>query len=91
MIYKPLVNNETESNSEAEKIYYDLLCDIANFTIKYRKANGITNKELADELGITTSLVSRIESGNKNLSIKTIAKVLAKAKGKIIIQKNEEL
>lgn len=90
MIYKPFVDNEkVNAESEAEQIYYNLLRDIANFTIKYRKANGVTNKQLADELGITTSLVSRIESGNKNVSIKTLSKLLAKTNARIEIKENK--
>lgn len=89
MIYKNLIENKNiDTDSEAEKIYYDLLREIANFTIKYRKANSITNKELADELGITTSLISRIESGNKNVSIKTLSKLLAKTNARIEIKYN---
>lgn len=90
MIYKNLVNNAiNEIDSEAEKIYYTLLQNIANHTIKYRKMNNITNKDLADSLGITTSLISRIESGNKNISIKTIAKLLAKTNSEIIIREKQ--
>ena len=61
-----------------EKIYGEISRDIANKVVRFRKQNGITNKQLAEDLGITTSLVSRIENGNKNISIKTLSKVLAK-------------
>lgn len=62
----------------SENMFYDTLRNLSTMVINYRTKNKLTNKQLADMLGITTSVMSRIESGNQNLSLKTICRVLSK-------------
>jgi transcriptional regulator with XRE-family HTH domain len=50
---------------------------------KLRRDKKATQAELAAMLKTTTSVVSRIESGNQNLSVDTVEKV-AKALGKTV-------
>lgn len=80
------MTNENKYNYE--DLYSKLTRDIANTVILYRKHNGITNKQLADDLGVATSLISRIENGSKNISIKTLSKVLARMNATIEIKEN---
>ena len=69
------MKNQIES-AELEEFYNETLIKIADASITYRKKNKITNQELAERLDVATSLISRIESGNKNLSVLTICKLL---------------
>lgn len=75
---------------DGSTLYYETLKDLSNVITSYRKENGITNKQLADMSGITTSVMSRVESGYQNISLSTICKVLNNIGMKIKIVKNEE-
>lgn len=61
----------------SEDMFYDTLRRLSTLVVEYRMQHNMTNKQLADSLGITTSVMSRIESGNQNLSLKTICRVLS--------------
>ncbi|OOC42156.1 helix-turn-helix domain-containing protein [Thermosipho sp. 1074] len=71
-----------------EKIYLDALAHIAGELLVYRKQHGLTQKELAEKLGMSQAMVSKIESGLKNLSIKTLAKIAAKLNGELTLSLN---
>lgn len=78
---------ETEkSKSEADDLLYDTLKELSQSIREYRKENNITNKELADMCGITTSVMSRLESGYQNIALKTVCKVLAIINKKLAIE-----
>ncbi|ADB41295.1 helix-turn-helix domain-containing protein [Spirosoma linguale] len=40
-----------------------------------RKAKGLTQKELAEKLGVSESTVNQYESGKQNLTIDTLVKI----------------
>ena len=42
---------------------------------KKRKASGLTQKELADKLGISQVMISRWENGEENFTVTTLAKI----------------
>lgn len=46
--------------------------------IKERKRLGLDQKEFAEKLGVSQSLVSRWENGNSNFTIKSLAEIAAK-------------
>ena len=48
---------------------------IASFITQLRLQRGLTQKELAGLLGTSQSAVNRIEGGNQNLSMETLAKI----------------
>ena len=74
---------------DADNLYYDTLERLATSIIEYRRENKETNKELSDRCGITTSVLSRVESGNQNISLKTICKILNAAGMHIEFVKND--
>jgi DNA-binding XRE family transcriptional regulator len=55
-----------------------LLVDIASEFIKYRVAKDISQKELAKILGITQAMVSKLESGDYNPTIKFLFEICQK-------------
>ena len=81
--YRILQIEDGEDNSNE---YYDFLTSLSQCIRNYRKEHNLSNKEMADKLGVTTTLVSRIESGSKNLGIKTIIKFLSHIDKKIVIE-----
>lgn len=78
------------TNNPSEDMFYDTLRHLSSLVVDYRKKNNLTNRQLAEKLGITTSVMSRIESGNQNLSLKTICRVLAKINATIKIETADE-
>lgn len=51
---------------------------IALAIVDYMQANGLTRSDIAAKLGVSPQYVSRILSGNTNLSFKTIAEIESK-------------
>jgi transcriptional regulator with XRE-family HTH domain len=52
-----------------------LLSKIGLRILRRRQEFGLTQKELAGRLGITTTNIARIEHGQQNLTIRTLAKL----------------
>ena len=65
------------AHNRADDLLYDTLQNLSNEIRKYRREHGITNKELAKMCGITTSVMSRLESGYQNVALKTVCKVIS--------------
>ena len=70
--------------SEEEKVFIDAMAQIAGQLMAYRKAHGLTQKDLAEKLGFSQAMVSKIESG-RNISIRVLSKIVAKLGGKLEI------
>jgi DNA-binding XRE family transcriptional regulator len=65
-------------NGDAQDIfYYETIAMVAQEIRKYREVHKITNRDLAKMTGLTTSMISRIESGYQNTSLKTVCRVLS--------------
>ena len=69
-----------EAYAEAD-IEVRLALEIAKARIKARMTQG----ELAKSVGTTQSVISRIEAGNQNLTIRTLAKIAATLHTALII------
>lgn len=74
------------SGDETSDLFYETLDILSKTVLQYRKENNMTNKELAEKCGITTSVMSRVESGHQNLSLRTICRVLEVIGKKIVIE-----
>jgi len=68
------VDEETKQEFELSDILVDIACKIIN----YRLDNNMTQKDLADKLGITQAMVSKLESGEYNPSIEFLFKISKK-------------
>ena len=51
------------------------LMDIALAIVEARNKSGLSQTELARKLHTTQSVISRIENGNQNISMKVLAKI----------------
>lgn len=64
----------------------DIEVRLALQIIKARKKAGLTQGQLARAAGTTQSVISRIESGNQNLTVKTLARIATVLHATLIIQ-----
>ena len=67
---------DDKKDNSVEELEIETLKSLAGIIKQYRKDNNITNKELAKKCGITTSIMSRLESGYQNVTVETVCKVL---------------
>jgi len=72
-------------HSEEEKVFIEVMSQIGGQLLAYRKMHNLTQKDLAKKLGVSQSMVSKIETGEKNISIRVLAKIVAALGGKIKI------
>ncbi|HHV75393.1 MAG TPA: helix-turn-helix transcriptional regulator [Thermoanaerobacterium sp.] len=69
-----LADESTKEMFELDDILYDISMKIYEFRLK----NDLTQKQLAEKLGIKQSMVSKLESGQYNLSIEQLWKISKK-------------
>lgn len=80
--------DEELKDPEFKEHYESSLCDIhiAQKILKLRKHVGLTQKELAERLGITQQAVSRLEKGEDvNVTIQTLDKIAQATRTKLEI------
>jgi ribosome-binding protein aMBF1 (putative translation factor) len=71
---------EKYTNEEDKKYFEldDILVDIAVKIIQYRIKNNLSQKELAQKLGISQAMVSKLESGDYNPTVKMLYEIAKK-------------
>ena len=62
----------------AEEHYYEILDEVSIALVDYRIAHNLSQKQLADVLGISQAMVSKYESGDYNISLKALIELFAK-------------
>ncbi|MBO4864297.1 MAG: helix-turn-helix transcriptional regulator [Eubacterium sp.] len=65
------VDDETRKDIKIE----EFLADLAVIFVKYRINNNLSQKELADKLGMSQVMISKLESGEYNPSIKKLCEM----------------
>lgn len=73
-VYRILENSDKKNNTSLQ---VEIMSSLASLVRNYRKRNNLTNRQLADMCGITTSIMSRVESGYQNITMETLCKVLS--------------
>lgn len=81
---------DTTTQDDADKLLTEVMASLSSFIKDYRKQNKITNRGLADKSGLTTSIMSRVESGYQNLTMATICKVLSQIGGQVTFSFKDE-
>ena len=72
--YYKLSDLESRKNEKLYDIYYK----ISTAIYMYRSKHGLSQKKLAEKLGVTQSMVSKLESGDYNYTIEQLWKVSSK-------------
>ncbi|MBW6431821.1 MAG: helix-turn-helix transcriptional regulator [Bacillota bacterium] len=66
-----------EEGRENEKLY-DIYYKISTAIFRYRVRHKLSQKKLAEKLGVTQAMVSKLESGDYNYTIEQLWKVSSK-------------
>jgi len=65
----------TSELSKEERCAAEFIAEIAVSIQLKRRAAGLTQKELADKLGVSQVMISRWENGEENFTAATLAKI----------------
>jgi DNA-binding XRE family transcriptional regulator len=66
-----------EEGRGSEKLY-DIYYKISTAIFKYRLNHNLSQKKLAEKLGVTQAMVSKLESGDYNYTIEQLWKISSK-------------
>lgn len=72
-------------SSDEENMFSDVITDIAAELTTFRMLNKLTQHDLAGKLGKQQAYISKLENGEKNLSLKTLAEISVKLGGDLKI------
>lgn len=78
MSMSDLLNLFEDSVKPSEVIEARAIAQVTTSIIKERKRLGLDQKEFANKLGVSQSLISRWENGNSNFTIKSLSEIAAK-------------
>ena len=69
---------ELTPEERIEERYYDILNNISIALVEYRIKHNLNQKQLSEKLGVAQSMVSKYESGDYNISIKSLNELCGK-------------
>lgn len=72
------LNEISDENDKEEYGLYDIYYSISTKIFDYRNEKGLSQKQLAEILGITQAMVSKLESGEYNPTVEQLWKVSKK-------------
>lgn len=75
-------SNEFKQEMAVEDLLVDIACEFINFRVK----NKMSQKDLAEKLQITQAMVSKLESGEYNPTVKMLFEIAQKLSWKFNIQ-----
>ncbi len=78
-------SDEYQQEMEIESFLVDIACEF----IKYRDKNKLTQKDLAEKLHMTQAMISKLESGDYNPSVKLLFEIAQKLSWNIKIEFSE--
>lgn len=86
-----LLDKITDDNDKEEYGLYDIYYSISTKIFDYRMEKGLSQKQLAEILGITQAMVSKLESGEYNPTVEQLWKVSKKLGWnlKVVLEDNE--
>ena len=82
-MYQHLGIDKIPSNID---MFYDLSYELSTYIYMYRTKHNYTQKQFAEFLGVRQPMVSKLESGNYNISLQSICDVMAKLNTKVKLQ-----
>ena len=86
-----LIDDLTYNNPVEEFELDDLLVSISLKLINFRISNNLTQKQLADKLNISQSMVSKLESGEYNPTVEQLWKISKSLNWELKIELEEKI
>lgn len=80
-----MIERMTDDSTRERIGLYDIYYEISTKIFDYRMANGWSQKKLAEVLGVTQAMVSKLESGEYNYTIEQLWKIASKLNWKLSI------
>lgn len=79
MSYKDMLSTETigEISSNID-MFYNLSYKLSTYIFEYRINQKMSQKAFAKTIGVKQAMVSKLESGNYNISLESICNIMAK-------------
>src|SRR5665648_803560 len=79
MSYKDMLSTETigEISSNID-MFYNLSYKLSTYIFDYRINHKLSQKDFAKTIGVKQAMVSKLESGDYNISLESICNVMAK-------------
>jgi DNA-binding transcriptional regulator YiaG len=79
-INEKIVNADTntwliDDLSESERKTAEFIASIASSIQEQRRIQGLTQKQLADRLGVSQAMISQWENGEENVTVATLARI----------------
>jgi transcriptional regulator with XRE-family HTH domain len=75
-----------EAKRDETYYVYKLMNDVTTMFLKAMKVKNVNQSELAKRMGVSKSSVSRILSGNRNMTLETLAKMAFALDCKVDVQ-----
>lgn len=78
-----MIERMTDDSTRERINLYNIYYEISTKIFDYRMANGWSQKKLAEVLGVTQAMVSKLESGEYNYTIEQLWKIANKLNWKL--------
>ncbi len=82
-IFRLIHDQAADSDEQAEIEFEAIKAKIAGELIAYRHKHDISQKELADAMGVSQPFISQIENGDWNPSLRTLIGLIMKLGGEL--------
>lgn len=73
-----IFDNLSDERARQRQELYDIYYRISMAIFEYRVKHGLTQKQLAERLGVTQPMVAKLESGDYNYTIEQLWKIASK-------------
>ncbi len=86
-----LLDKISDDNDREEYGLYDIYYSISTKIFDYRMEKGLSQKQLAEILGVTQAMISKLESGGYNPTVEQLWKISKKLGWslKVVLENNE--
>lgn len=82
--YQYLSNDHAQINNSQKGSVKEIALNMGQTIRNERKAAGLTQQQLADNIGSKKSFISRIENGHSDIQLSTLYKIIEQGMGKKI-------
>jgi transcriptional regulator with XRE-family HTH domain len=86
--YQEIMYEEADNKLKQHLKLISLLTDVAADIANYRRNIGLSQKEFAEKFNVSQPMISKLESGKYNFTIKKLNEIICKLGGELKIETN---